>query len=154
MKTKILLALCIAAVSATAFAEMKPEDKITYRQSGFTFMRWNMGMIKDRVIDNPQNYDKEKVVAAANLIAATANSGIETLFSPDTEKGKGWKDTRVKSEFFKQPDEVKKRVTDFNREANELAKVASDGDIASIKSQFDKLQKTCKACHDDFRTKD
>lgn len=154
MKHPAVLALCIAAVAATASAEMKPEDKITFRQSGYTFMRWNMGMIKNQVVDDPQTYNKEKVLAAANVIAATANSGIETLFTPDTEKGKGWKDTRVKPEFFKQPDDAKKRALDFHREADAMAKAAATGDVDLIKAQFDKLQKACKSCHEDFRTKE
>ncbi len=39
----------------------------------------------------------------------------------------------------------------FNKEANELAKVAESGDVAAIKVQFGKTGETCKACHDKFR---
>ena len=42
----------------------------------------------------------------------------------------------------------------FNKEANELAKVAATGDAAAVKVQFGKLGQTCKGCHDDFRKKD
>jgi cytochrome c556 len=39
----------------------------------------------------------------------------------------------------------------FNKEANELAKVAESGDAAAIKAQFGKTGETCKSCHDKFR---
>ena len=39
----------------------------------------------------------------------------------------------------------------FNKEANELARVAATGDAAAIKAQFGKTGGTCKACHDAFR---
>lgn len=39
----------------------------------------------------------------------------------------------------------------FNKEANELAKVAAGGDAAAVKLQFGKLVDACKACHKDYR---
>lgn len=154
MKTKLALALSITVISTAALAQLKPEDQIKFRQSGYTFMAWNMGKIKAQVIDNPQSYNKEQVIAAANLIAAVANSGMGALFSPESATGKGWKETRVKPEFFKQPDEVKKRAMTYIKETNELAKVAAGGDIQAIKAQFAKVGEACKGCHDNFRTKE
>jgi len=159
MKYKVVLIFCIIAISATLFsntplAEIKPEDAIKFRQSGYTFMRWNMGEIKKQVVSKPETYNKEQVIAAANVIAAISNSGLWSLFSEKTATGKGWKETRVKAEFFEQPDEVKKRAKVFKNEANELARVAGIGDVNMIKDQFDTLLKVCKACHKKFRTKD
>ena len=42
----------------------------------------------------------------------------------------------------------------FNKEANEMAKVAAAGDAAATKEQLGKLGGTCKGCHDDFKIKD
>jgi hypothetical protein len=58
---------------------------------------------------------------------------------------------RQPAEFFQQREEVGKLAQAFNREANELAKVAESGDPAAIKAQFGKTGETCKACHDKFR---
>ncbi|MDH4274901.1 MAG: cytochrome c [Gammaproteobacteria bacterium] len=154
MLKSVVIIFVLSTLTAAFGAELKPEEKITYRQSGYTFMRWNMAKIKTQVIDSPQSFNREQVIGAAQLIAATANSGIDTLFSTDTQTGKGWKETRVKPEFFKEGEQVKKYFADLRREANELAKVASDGDVGTLKSQFEKVQKVCKSCHDDFRTKD
>lgn len=158
MKRKVLFtaaATCIATIiTSISYAELKPEDEITFRQSGMTFMRWNMGKIKSQIVDNPESYNKEQVIASARVISAVANSGIGTLFSSASETGKGWKDTRVKPEYFKQPDEVKKLANTFIQEADKLTVAANSGDIALIKDQFETLFEACKSCHKKFRSKD
>ncbi|MDR2195050.1 MAG: cytochrome c [Gallionellaceae bacterium] len=151
---KFALAILCAAISTSAFAGKEEDQQIKVRQSAYTFMAWNVGKIKAQVIDRPEAYDKNQVIAAANAIAAVANSGLSVLFGPGTDQGTGWKKTRLKPEFFKQPDEVRKLATDFNREANELAKVAQGGNVGDIKAQFGKLGEACKACHDKFRVKE
>jgi cytochrome c556 len=154
MKHKWLLALIVVSVSSPAFAGKEEDQQIKFRQSAYSFLGWNTNRIKSQVVDHPETFSKEEVVAAANVIAAIANSGLGKLYGPGTDDGTGWKKTRLKPEFFQKPDEVKKVANTFNQEANELAKVAASGDIASIKTQFGKLSESCKSCHDSFRIKD
>ena len=152
MQIKKLVFTAVAlSVAAGASAQMKPEDQIKARKAGYAFMSWNMGKIKAQVVDNPASFNKDQVAAAANVIAATANSGMSALYGPGTDKDAGNQKTRVKPEFFKEPDEVRKLAMAFVKEANELQKVAATGDIAAIKAQFGKTGETCKACHDKFR---
>lgn len=149
MKTKIALALLsVSLVSGTAVAQVKPEDAIKWRQSGYAFMAWNMGRIKANV---DGTYNKDEVIKAANAIQAIANSGMGALYLPGTDKGKGWKDTRVKPELFTDKEGVGKVATNFVQQANEMAKVAAAGDAAAAKAQFGKLGESCKGCHDKFR---
>jgi len=142
------------SVSTTAFSQLKAEDQITFRQSSMMFMRWNIGKIKSQVVENPNSFNKDQVIAAANAVAAVANSGIGALFSLESKTGKGWKETRLKPEYFEQPEEVKKVATAFTREANQLALVAASGEMSVIKKQFETLFEACKNCHKKFRRKD
>ncbi|MDD3354327.1 cytochrome c [Zoogloea sp.] len=152
MKLKqTLLAVLALGMAAGASAQVKPEDQIKFRKAGYAFMSWNMGKIKAQVIDSPASYNKDQVLAAANLIAATANSGMGALYGPGTDKDIGAQKTRLKPEFFQQQDEVRKLGMAFVKEANELQKVAASGDVAAIKAQFGKTGESCKACHDKFR---
>lgn len=121
---------------------------IKTRKAAYSFMAWNMGKIKANV---DGTFNKDQVIASANAVAAVANSGLGALFGPGTDKDAGDQKTRLKSEFFQQPDKVREVGMNFNREANELAKVAATGDVAAIKAQFGKTGATCKACHDSFR---
>ncbi|WP_334157460.1 c-type cytochrome [Oryzomicrobium sp.] len=140
-------AVCLAC-TAGAHAQMKTEDAIKFRQSAYGFLAWNMGKIKANL---DGNFNKEQVANAARAIAAVANSGMGALYVPGSDKGAGWKETRLKSEFFAQQEEAGKLARAFGAAANELEKVAATGDVAAIKAQFGKTGETCKGCHDKFR---
>ncbi|MES2263757.1 MAG: cytochrome c [Pseudomonadota bacterium] len=147
------LALAILASSASVLAQQapKPEALIKWRQSAFQVVAWNAGRIKTSI---EGQYNKDEVQRAANSIAAIANGGLGALFAPGTEQGKGWHDTTAKPELFKDTKHFGELGASFGKEASELASVANGGDVAAIKAQFAKLQRTCKACHDDFKAKD
>ena len=144
-----IAAVVLVSLAGAASAQaLKPEEMIKFRKAGYSFMSWNMGKIKANL---EGDFNKEQVAAAANSIAATANSGMGALFGPGTDKEVAGEKTRVKPEFFEQPDKVRELAVSFAKEANELAKVASTGDAAAVKAQFGKTGGTCKACHDEFR---
>lgn len=153
MKTKLVLAATALAVAGAAFAQQgpKPEDAIKWRQSGYSFMAWNMGKIKAQAVEGSVPYDQKQVAAAANVIAAIANSGMGALYGPGTEKSVGHEKTRVKPELFQQKEEVGKLAVAFNQAANNLAKVAAEGDKAKVAEAFGEVGKACKACHQKFR---
>jgi len=144
----------VAAVllaSTAVQAQMKPEEMVETRQAGYQFMSWNMGKIKAQVIDDKEPYDQAKVAAAANAIAAIANSGMGSLYSPDTTTEQLGKATRLKPEFFQNLDEAGQIGRNFTAAANQLAKVAAEGDQAAIKKAFGDVGGSCKSCHDKFR---
>jgi cytochrome c556 len=151
---KSIAAILALTVSAGAFAQQagpKPEQLIKWRQSVYQVLAWNSGRIKANV---EGQFNKDEVVKAANAIAAIANSGLGALYAPGTETGKGWHDTTVKPELFTDSKKIGEDAGNFIRESNELAKVASAGDVAAVKAQYGKFTQTCKACHDDFRKRD
>lgn len=147
-----VLAVSALAGAASAVAQQapKPEQLIKWRQSAYQIIAWNTGRVKANV---EGKYNKDEVVKAANVIASLANSGLGSLFAAGTESGKGWHDTAARPELFKDA-RVGELAGNFSREANELARVAVAGDVATVKDQLGKLQRTCKACHDDFKAKD
>lgn len=148
-KTVLTMGIMLAlSGAATAQVVGKLEDQIRWRQSAYHTMAWNMARLKANV---EGTFNKEQVVQAANVIAALANSGMGALYQPGSEHGKGWKETRLKGEFFKEGEKVRELAMAFNKEANEMAKVAASGDAAAVKAQFGKLGEACKACHDKFR---
>jgi cytochrome c556 len=151
MKSKLILALLATTIAGSALAQVKPEDAIKYRQAGYTYMGWNMGKLKGMLVDNPASFNKDQAVAAANTIQAIANSGMGALYVPGSDKGVGFKETRAKAEIFTDKEGVGKVAMAFNKEANELAKVAATGDAAALKAQFGKVGEACKGCHEKFR---
>jgi cytochrome c556 len=146
----LVIAGTLLAATGAASAQVigKMEDQIRWRQSAYHVMAWSMGRIKANV---EGTYNKDQVAEAANVIQAIANSKMGALYQPGSDKGKGWKETRLKSEFFKDKEGVGKVAMAFGKEANEMAKVAASGDAAAVKAQFGKLGESCKGCHDKFR---
>jgi len=151
MKSRFLLALLTVTLAGTAAAQVKVEDAIKFRQSGYGFMAWNMGRIKMNVEGG--QYNKDEVIKAANAIQAIANSGMGALYVPGSDKGTGWEATRAKPGIFTDKEKVGKLAMAFNKEANEMAKVAATGDAAAVGAQLGKLGGTCKGCHDDYKAK-
>lgn len=148
--SSLLAAFSLSLFASAAQAQVigKIEDQIRWRQAAYHTMAWSMGRIKTNV---EGTYSKEQVIEAANLIQAIANSKMGALYQPGSDKGKGFKETRVKAEFFADREGVGKVAMAFGKEANEMAKVAAGGDAAAVKAQFGKLGESCKACHDKFR---
>lgn len=149
----IIAGLTLAAIASSAAAQVigKMEDQIRWRQSAYHTMAWSMGRIKANV---EGTYNKDQVVEAANVIQAIANSKMGALYQPGSDKGKGWKETRLKSEFFKDKETLGKVAGTFGKEANEMAKVAAGGDAGAVKAQFGRLGEACKGCHEKFRQED
>ncbi|MFP5391933.1 MAG: c-type cytochrome [Gammaproteobacteria bacterium] len=147
------LAVVLLAGSATAVAQQgpKPEQQIKWRQSAFQVVAWNAGRIKASL---DGQYNKDEVQRAANTIAAIANGGLGSLFPATTETGKGWHDTATTPAAFKDTAKFGAAGQAFAKEATALAQLAPGGDVAALKTQFAALQKTCKGCHDDFKSKD
>ena len=146
------LMLAVSAVSAVTAAQAqqtpKPEQLIKWRQSAYQTIAWNTARVKANV---DGSYNKDDAARAAAVIAALANSNLGVLFPAGTETGKGWRDTTVKANLFTDGPGVGAAAGAFAKEANELARVTQAGDVGAVKAQLAALQKTCKACHDDYR---
>lgn len=155
MKKNVLIALSAGLVfgSGIAHAQMKPEDAIKFRQSGYSFMAWNMGKIKGQVDGPADKFDKDLVNNAALAIKGVANSGMGALFLPGTDMKSTTIKTRALPEIFDpaKKEELGKAAKNFVMQANKLAEVAAGGDAAAVKTQFGELGKACKGCHDTFR---
>jgi cytochrome c556 len=154
-KRTVLTAIAVTTLSLSLGVQAqqtpKPEQIIKWRQSVFQVVAWNSGRIKANV---DGTYNKEEVVKASNSIAALANSGLGSLFVVGTETGKGWHETSAKPALFAVDSKVGEHATNFAKEATELAQLAATSDQAHVKEQFGKLGRTCKACHDEYKSKD
>ncbi|NEV61934.1 c-type cytochrome [Thiorhodococcus minor] len=144
--------LMAATLAGSALAgALSPEEQIETRQAGYTFMGWNMGKIKASL---QGDYDADQVKAAANAIAAIANSGMGALYGPGTDKDVGDVKTRVKPELFENMQDVGKLAGDFKTAADNLAEAAAGGDAGAVKTAFGDLGQACKACHKKYRADD
>ncbi|MGY6629429.1 MAG: c-type cytochrome [Wenzhouxiangella sp.] len=149
----LIAAAVTAALLLTGLAMASPsvEDQIKARQSAYTVMGWNMNRIRAQVIDGDVEFNPQQVQAAANAIAAIANSGMSAMYGPDTTQGTGWKPTRLRPEFFEDMARTGEIASNFITQANALAEAAETGDRAAIANQFRVTADSCGACHRPFR---
>lgn len=149
LAVSILLAVS-GGVLAQQLPQLKPEEAIRYRKAGYAFANWNMLKIK-AMLDGSLPYNKDQVLAAATVVNSTVNSGMGALYLPGTDKDIGNEKTRLKPEFFTQPEKVKEVAGAYRTAGAKLAAAAANGDQAQVKLAFDDMGKACKGCHDAFR---
>lgn len=133
-----------------AHEPIKPNPVIKARQSAFQIVAWSSGRIKANI---DGQYNKDEVIKAANTIAAVANSTVVPLFPAGSDKGLGWHDTALLPDAFADSYRFRQLAITLGAEAEALAKVAEGGELPSVKAQYVKVTRTCKACHDDYRAK-
>ena len=75
---------------------------------------------------------------------------IPSLFPPGTGPDVG--KTGAKSEIWQSPQDFATKAHDFNAAARLFESAAAGGNVESIKAGFADLGKTCKACHDKYRS--
>ena len=62
--------------------------------------------------------------------------------------------TQARADIWAKPAEFKAAMKMFSEAAPKLHAAANAGDVAAIKTAFGDVGKSCKNCHDQFRTKD
>jgi len=64
----------------------------------------------------------------------------------------GSSSTDTKAEIWSKPAEFKKAAADYQAATGKLNQLAHGGDVNQVRAQFRLVQKSCKACHDSFRS--
>lgn len=147
---RFTLALTLASLATgLAQAQAKPEDEIRYRQSVMNVIGRAMGpmgaMAQGKAPFNAATVQKNAALIDT-MLTLPWNS-----FGPGTDKGAPTKaDPKIWSDSakFKQAAEANQKAVAA------LVAESKSGDEAKFKAAFGEVGKTCKGCHDDFRTKD
>ena len=147
---KILVGLVVVAIAfGGAYAQFaKPEDAIKYRKSVMFLIGQHFGRMGAMVKENTP-YEKEVFTQNAMVVETLSQLPWEAVMVPGTDKG----DTTLKSSAFKEPDKFKEGAQTFEANAAKLLDLAETGDFNAVKAQFGDVGKSCKSCHEQFRTK-
>jgi len=145
----VLVALAAAATAHSAFAQAKPEDAIKYRQAAFIVMAKHFGSL-GAMANGKAPYDAKVAAADADVLAAVATLPF-TAFGPGTDKGAI--KTEAKPEVWKDADKFKQADDAMQTEMAKLIPAARSGSLDQLKAAFGPTGKTCKGCHDDFKSK-
>lgn len=137
----LLLGACSDQVKDT-----HPQQLVTQRQAIFKKMTKTlepMGLVaRER-----KDYNKGEFQAEA-LALQELSSQPWPLFAPDGN----YPPTRAKPSVWQSPAEFKKAQDSYLATVEQLVKVSASADMGAIRQAVNEVEKSCKSCHDQFRS--
>ena len=138
------------ALSLQAASHMVEEEPLqSYRQSYFTLVAMNFGPIGS-MVKGEMPWDDAMLKTFAGDLAALASMDVSRAFAPGTDKGT----TRAKPGIWENPDDFAAKLADMQEAIAGLQAAANSGDRAAIGEAAGATGQTCKACHDEYKSKD
>lgn len=144
-----LAVLTLGAAPMALSHLVKDEAMQSYRQSYFTLIAMNFGPMT-AMVKGDMPWDDAQMLAFAEDFAAIANVDVARAFGPGSDKGM----TRAKPEIWENTDDFLAKYADLQSAADALLEAAQSGDRAAIGGAIKDTGGTCKACHDEYKSKD
>lgn len=144
----------ITLVAATALLgacsdrvkDTHPQQLVSKRQAifkKFTKTLEPLGLVaRDR-----QDYVKADFMASALALQALSSQPW-VFFTADGN----YPPTRAKPEVWSQAGEFKKAQDEYLASVDKLVQLAGSADLSSLRASVEAVQKSCKSCHDQFRS--
>ena len=147
---KSLIAASLAAVvTIPAVAHIERTEPLqTLRQSYFAIVGMTFGPMGD-MVKGKIEWNDAQFAAWADDLASVSKVSVERGFAPGSEKGK----TRAKPAIWENTDDFEQKLANFRSEAAALAEAANADDKAATVEQFKQTGGTCKACHDNYKSR-
>ena len=147
---KSLIAASLAAVvTIPAVAHIERTEPLqSLRQSYFAIVGMTFGPMGD-MVKGKIEWNDAQFAAWADDLASVSKVSVERGFAPGSEKGK----TRAKPAIWENTDDFEQKLANFRSEAAALAEAANASDKAATVEQFKQTGGTCKACHDNYKSR-
>ncbi len=140
--------LSLAPAALSHFNDKEPMQ--SYRQSYFALLAANFGPIV-AMIKGEMPWDDAKMKGFASDFKDLTELDLMRGFAPGSEEGT----TRAKPEIWDEMDTFKQKFLDLKAAATLLDDtVENGGDRKAIGAAVAKAGQACKACHDDYKSKD
>jgi len=152
-RNTVLAIITLAGLALSPLAISHFNDKEipqSYRQSWFAMLATNFGpmtaMVKGEI-----PWQEKQMAGYADQMAALMTIDVMRGFTHGSEKGT----TRAKPEIWQNQADFQKKMDDMKTAINALQVVAATGtDRKAIAEQVGAVGGTCKACHDEYKSKD
>lgn len=125
----------------------KPIDAVKYRQSVFIIMNTHTQRI-GAAMKGEAPFDKTNIEAQAAIIEMLSKQ-LSMSFPSDSNMAP----SKAKPEVWQDAVAFKKKMDEFQAAAAKLSLAARSSDMVAIKSSFNGMAQSCKACHEDFRNR-
>ena len=147
---------CVAAAallvsSSIAFADAPPAAQIKPRQDKLRDMGGALKAIADEIKKGRIDWDNAVI---PNAQTVKDRSGYILNWFPKGSGPEAHVKTYALPAIWQKPDEFTKLGKQLQADAVKLQQVANAKDEAGLKAQVQVIGKTCKACHDTYRSPD
>lgn len=139
--------LLIAPAAISHFDDKEMQQ--SYRQSWFALVAGNFGPMA-AMLKGDMPYDEARMQAHASDLSALMSVDVMRGFGPGSDKGT----TRAKPEIWENKEDFQSKMDDMAKAVAELNTAAQAGDKKMIGQKFGATGQACKACHDDYKSKD
>ncbi len=127
------------------------EQSYDFRSSTMSIYKWYLSpmgaMVKGKTEFNSKAF-AEYATGLATIAKINLLEGFPKESSEDHVD-----DSNAKKAIWNNWKDFEQKVKNFQLEANQLAKIAQNGNEAAIKAQFKKTANTCSSCHKKYKTK-
>ena len=148
-RKSLIVASLAAVVTIPAAAHIERSEPLqSLRQSFFAIVQLTFGPMGN-MVKGEIEWNDEQFAAWADDLASVSKVSVERGFAPGSDKGK----TRAKPAIWENSDDFAQKLANFRSEAAALAVAASSGDKAAKIEQFKQTGGTCKACHDNYKSR-
>ena len=152
LKRTLAAATVAASLAAAPLVSARldsSEPLQSYRQSYFAIVAMNFGPIADMVKgDIP--WDLAKLQGWADDLETVTELDLLRGFAPGSEQGT----TRARPAIWDNMDDFEAKLADLKDAAEALDDAAEGGDRGAIAQAVRATGGTCKACHDEYKSKD
>ncbi len=121
----------------------------SYRQSWFALVAMNFGPLGS-MAKGEMPWNDEMLRAFASDLKMVTSTNLMRGFAPGSEQGT----TRAKPEIWENKADFESKLEDMRKAVAELNTVASGSDKKAVAGQIGAVGKTCKSCHDEYKSKD
>jgi cytochrome c556 len=156
MPTFLKRSVAITAFAATlasaplVMARLDSDEPLqSYRQSYFALVAMNFGPMAD-MVKGKMAWDQAAMQGFADDLGAIAELNLLRGFAPGSDKGT----TRAKPAIWDNMDDFEAKYADFRDAVDSLETAVASGDRAAIGEAVKNTGGACKACHDDYKSKD
>jgi len=144
----ILAGLALSPLAISHYDDKQVHQ--SYRQSYFTMLAANFGPMA-AMVKGDIPWEENQMAGYADQLAALVTLDVMRGFADGSDKGT----TRAKPEIWENKPDFKSKMDDLKAAVNTLQEVANQGtDRNAIAAQVTATGKACKACHDDYKSKD
>ena len=152
MKGMREIVVCFAIVVSTiggAYAQFaRTDDAIKYRQAVMFIIGQHMGRMA-AVVKGKQPYNREDFAQNATLVETLSKLPWDAFLVAGSDKG----DTKMRSEALRNQDKFKQATQNMETQVAKLVGAAKSGDFNVIQEQFGAVGRSCKECHEQFRSR-